>query len=148
MLNSQRFTVAELLDSLLYGLAGACLVALLLVVARLIARRPWLAVVAVVMIFVFLNVASQEETADVIILGSFAGLSMALVITLLIRSGLLALAVALFLAETGREGVGGFQELTAWHSQPAILTLALVAILVSYGYWAATAGRKLIPEGQ
>ena len=68
----------------------------------------------------------------------------AIYLTLLVRFGPIAMAVSVllnflcFLTATA--------SWTAWHGQPGLIALVIVALLAAYGFWAATAGRPLFGD--
>ncbi len=52
--------------------------------------------------------------------------------------------VAAFLGNIGQ--LTRTADWTAWHSQPAIVAIVVIAALAAYGYWAATAGKRFAGE--
>ena len=68
----------------------------------------------------------------------------ALLLGLLLRWGMLALACAVIpfalVAKTATHSWGD------WHSRPAIVSLVFVGALAAYGFWAASRGRSLVRE--
>ncbi len=69
-------------------------------------------------------------------------------VTLLVRFGVLALAVAVLVSSMMFNGGTSAVSWTAWHEQPALIVLVIVGLLAAYGFWAATAGRPLFGDGQ
>jgi hypothetical protein len=65
------------------------------------------------------------------------------VITVLLRHGVLALIVCLFGVELGF--LARATDWQSWHGRPALLALSVFGLLVLYGYWAATP-RPLTPR--
>ena len=78
---------------------------------------------------------------------AFAAATLALAaiyVTLLVRFGLIAFAVSAFLHNL--RGATATASWTAWHGQPGLLALVIIALLAAYGFWAATAGRALFGD--
>ena len=65
---------------------------------------------------------------------------------MLLRFGLVAVMVSTVLG--GISAVAATPDWSAWHSQPAVLCLVLVATLAAYGFWAASAGRSFVSDSE
>ncbi len=68
----------------------------------------------------------------------------AIYVMLLVRFGLLALAVSYIL--TNLAVSSATTSWTAWHGQPGLIALVIVGLLAAYGFWAATGGRPLFGD--
>ena len=63
---------------------------------------------------------------------------------MVVRFGLLAFAVSLFLQQAVYSSAT--TSWTAWHGQAGLTLLLIVGLLAAYSFWAATAGRPLFSD--
>ena len=145
VLLGQRYARAEILQAVTNSIGHSFFLACLLVVGRLVLRRTWLAVVAAIVISLIMSwgiVPGTPELAIVvvaaIVLGNVARIGV------LLRFGLVGMIAAYIVVKIGP--LTQTVEWTAWHSQPAIMAIIMIAALAAYGYWAATAGRSFARE--
>jgi serine/threonine-protein kinase len=145
MLIGSRFVVSGIFGVVTSAITNACMLAFTLVAARLILRIDALAIVVafVLMTLVQLDDIQSEEA----LWGSLvaAPLASIIMVTVLLRCGLLALVIATLVGMQMR-GLAVTATWSEWHAQPAIIAVVVVAGMAAYGAWAATAGRSLLPE--
>ena len=137
----QRHTLSDLLDQTTYALIGGVAAPFILVVGFLLFRSRLAAMIFLGVIFVALNYWPQSTGAAIVAFGAYALAVGAIQVLVIVRFGLLAYVIALFLKNSI------YQTATtswiAWHGQPGLIMLVVVALLAAYGFWAATAGRPL-----
>jgi len=134
-------TVFRILGLFFWDLGGALGALFLFFLLRAGLRRQWLAVVA----FFLLASANGLGNTHPQVAVAFSLLSTALMLLILIRFGLLCLAV------TGCISDALYAPLTtdfsAWYSSSTILIVGFVLLVAGYGFYAALAGRPLFREG-
>jgi len=116
---------------------GVLLVVLLL---RMVLRRDWLAVVALVALITFGWSLSQATWVALVIGILFT----TTILVSLIRFGLFAAMVAFLFSNWDLFVVTS--DLSAWYAGQSMLTLALFAALAVYGFWISLAGRPLFKD--
>jgi serine/threonine-protein kinase len=139
ILLGERHVLAELSGDVVRGIAQALLFTFALVFSRVVLRKDWLALLAAAIVWILLDgviVDTLGEFARVIV---FGGLTAAIMLTLLLRHGVLALFVTMFTAEWVR--LARIHDWSGWFARPAILTILCVAALAYFGYRAASSGR-------
>ena len=142
VLLGQRYALAHILGAVINSLGQAFSLTFLLVVGKLVLRRTWLAVVTAGVIFMFVGgLAIRETLAETIVYGTLGALFTALCLGVLLRYGLVGLVASVLVFRIGFLTLTA--DWTAWHAQPAIMATVAVAALAAYGYWAATAGKRL-----
>jgi len=154
VLLGQRYALAEILETFLVDtILDAFVLAFLLVVAKVVLRRTWLAVVAAGLVSAIMS--GFEIMSDFAMSGFAPSTPGAIVIAaivvqtavrigVLLRFGLVGICAAV--AVSGIGPLTRTADWTAWHSQPAIMAIVAVAALAAYGYWAATAGKRFVAE--
>jgi serine/threonine-protein kinase len=105
---------------------------LVLVLARLLFRRTLPAALAAGAIYVLAY--SGGSLIGVL----FASILAAIMLGVMVRSGVVALVVTHWIASV--MWLHWTRDFDAWHGQAAMMTLAAVVLLAAYGYWASTAG--------
>ena len=140
----QRYALATILGTVTWSIGQSVSLTFMLVVGKLVLRRTWLAVVAAGVIYMFMSGLVQPTLEETIVIGTQAALVTAVHIGVLLRYGLVGLIVAVFLGNIGQ--LTRTADWTAWHSQPAIMAIVVIAALAAYGYWAATAGKRFSGE--
>jgi hypothetical protein len=144
VLLGQRKVLAEIVDGLLNGAATACRVTLVLILFRFIFRRRVPAMILMVLLMGLLG-AFQAKYSSVPVGFAVETIQMIVTVTILVRFGFLALMVASFVFPTLTR-MASTADWSAWYARPSWTALAVVVALAVYGYWSATAGRRLIPE--
>jgi hypothetical protein len=137
--------ISDLAGTAMQALTSTFLVAFVLVLGRLLTRRPAVTLAIALAIFVLPQVLLQQPDPRTIgislAIGLFANLVFLLVLT---RQGLLAAAVANWVA--AMSVVAAAADLGAWHAAPARIAIAIVVAIAAYAFWCAIAGRRLLPE--
>ena len=144
VLLGQRLVLAALVKSLSDGIGLTFFVTMFLVLVRVVVRHQLLAAVLVVAIIGALGGAGSASGGEAAIKIGVGVLLFALLVSVLLRWGMLALVCAaipnLLVATTATHTWGD------WHSRPAIASLVFVGALAAYGFWAASRGRSLVRE--
>jgi hypothetical protein len=136
--------LSGVLDAIRSGPASACVTTLILVLARFILRRRLLAVVAVVVIFAPLATVGQTHESEVWVTVVVIAFFLVIRLTVLLRFGFLALLVMQTVWSLFQ--MTATHDWTSWFARPAITAAVAMIALAVYGYWAATVGRRLIPD--
>jgi hypothetical protein len=113
---------------------------LILLLLRVLLRRQWIAVVAVILFAAGLAVPSA---ANPMIFFAFMSVAFGAFLFVLLRFGLLApvfWAVYMWLANS----VVLTLDSSAWYAGRSWFTLLLFAALAAYGFWISLAGRPLM----
>lgn len=138
-----RASLATIASSFNGGIFVSCAMVFLLVLARSLVRRQVLAVLLTAL--GFLAIVGSDDPRNVP--GVYAMITFALISMIalgaMLRYGLLALVatmVVFFLSTKVPT-----HDWSAWHAQPAITTMVVLAAIAAFAYRAATAGRGLIP---
>jgi serine/threonine-protein kinase len=139
-----RHALSELTLSVIWAMTASLGTALILVAARFIARRQVPAVLLAGAVLVLIRFPHRQTVQWTVIFTVLVVLWAAVYIGVLIRFGLVAMAVAAFVEEAPDNFAA--RDFTAWHGQPAILALVVVAAMAAYGFWAASGGRSLVRE--
>ena len=144
MILSHRAIIAAIVRSLSSGIVGACFLTFVLVLARLVVRRQIPAVLLTAIVALgTVGVAGPGEVPNVTEM-IFEALKTMIALGILLRYGLLALAVLTMVNDGGRQ-VLMTNDWSAWHAQPALTAMVFFAAVAAYAYWTATAGRRLDP---
>ena len=144
VLLGQRYVLAEIFGVAMQSIGQALSLTFMLVVAKLLLRRTWLAVLVAGVGYMFTAGLIQDTFKETIVYGTLVAFIAVIHIAVLLRFGLVGLLVAAYLNNI--EYMTRTTEWTAWHSQPAIMALIVIAVLSAYGFWAATAGKKFALE--
>jgi hypothetical protein len=114
----------------------------LLLFARVLLRRDWVAIVAVVLLA---NAITIVESPHLSIQTAFEVPAAAVAVWLLIRWGILPMMVASFIAELTIYTPLTI-DLAAWYSGPTLVVLATVLTLAIWSFVVALAGRPLFED--
>jgi serine/threonine-protein kinase len=133
LLLGQRQTLASMVEMLTVVAMGFLLV-LALVVLRMMVKRPWLAIGLAVVVWTLIGgVESFEQFVYGLVTSS-------IMMVVLLRWGVVALLVA---AVADRWAWSARStDWSAWYSQPAIVALLIVTVVLLYAAWAATGDRQ------
>lgn len=140
----ERYIMADVAYAAIQAATRGLGLALALVVGQLLLRSRIagaLVAGAIVLQFTF---AFQTTTAETTAMAVLSFTTAAICVLVLIRFGLLALAVSLFLVQAAYSS--GTTSWTAWHGQAGLTWLLIVGLLAAYSFWAATAGRPLFGD--
>jgi len=143
---NQRFALAAIAEGVMEGLINGLLLAFILVGARLVTRRQWVAVAIALTVWSVVGLRNFPGNARFGLEFAFLFIGAVLLIAVLLRYGMLAAIVAAALG--GFSNVAATPDRGGWHSQPALLCLAFVAVLAGYGFWAASAGRSFVSDNE
>ena len=132
---------------LLYSVPGSfevgLFVALLLfLVLRIVLRKQWLAAIAYVLLYIALVALSDPS----IVSGVFSALSIVILVTVLIRYGLLAV-VTMIMVSAILYSTTLTPDLSAWYASSGLVGAALVVALAGCGFYTSLAGRPLFRKG-
>jgi serine/threonine-protein kinase len=111
-------------------------------VLRVLVRRTWIAIVAATVLFLFVFLPAHGNL--LVYLLSFL-VTVALFWIVLLRIGLLAVLVGATIRDLLQALPLTF-DLTAWHADVTLLTLAVVLGLAGWGFWVSLAGRPLFRD--
>ncbi len=145
-LRGGRFLIGQLLDP---GFILSPLIHLfLLFVLMIVLRKQWLAAVAFVLLGAVLSAISAPSSYHGAAIGVYllaGGLVMAMVLVVLLRFGLFALAVMFFF------GMVTFffpipLDFSTWYVGASLLSLAVAVAVAGYGFHTALAGRSLFRD--
>lgn len=117
-------------------------VCVLLLFAKLLLRRDWIAFVAVVLLT---NVVTIVDGPRPLIQTAFEVPAAAVAVWLLVRWGVLPMMVAFFVSEV-TVSTPLTTDFAAWYSGPTIVLLGTVCVLAISGFSAAMAGRPLFHD--
>jgi serine/threonine-protein kinase len=142
---TQRTAISGILEAVQGGMIGACLWTFVLVLARFLMRRGWLAAVVVVAVFGPLTgIQLVGVQASIWISIGWGVANLVLTVAVLLRFGFLAGLVMFLGNQLFRKMI--VPDWSGWYAQPSITVAVALVLLAAYGYWSATAGRQLIPE--
>jgi hypothetical protein len=144
VLIGQRQALSGLVGCALAGLTNALLLAFVMVGARLLLRRPSAAIVLTLIVWGALGGVEGSTTASTVVGIGFNIIGASVMIAVLLRFGLVAVIVGSTLEALAP--LAATPDWSAWHSQPALFALLIVAVLAAYGFWAASAGRSFVKE--
>jgi hypothetical protein len=147
LLSGSRYFFAELIEGVGSSVSAGLLGLLFVLLFRLVLRRQWAAVGGVVALgLLYLYVGYPPlRTEDVIAVLSSGALIVAQLL-LIMRVGLLAFVVTMFLDGPFYNDVPVTLELSAWYGEPTLLFLLVVAILTFYGFYVSLGGRPMFGE--
>jgi hypothetical protein len=139
-------TLSIFFDEIVSGVFVAMFVVLAYVLLRLAFRRPSLAIAAAVVLLGLFQAQQTLSTAVALWIAIlFQAILIAVVITVLVRFGLLVTAVWLAVGNV----VGGVpftSSLSHWSAAPSNMAIAFVLALTCFGFYAARAGQPLFGE--
>jgi Protein kinase domain len=143
MIGGPGWVVYSLLLNLVWGgVVKAFAVCVLLVFARFLLRRDWLAMVVVVCLA---NVVTIADSPHVLIQLAFEVPAAAVAVWLLIRWGLLPMIVASVIAELASY-TPITTDFTAWYSGPTLFLVTAIGGLAIAAFVTAMAGRPLFED--
>jgi serine/threonine-protein kinase len=137
-----RYATAQLMESLNLAILTSLALFLLLFLLRVLLRRQWLAAGAFVLM---LDVAAAMMSEHPDIEALRVALALVLLVFVLMRFGLLALATGLCVYNL----LGHFPitpDLGAWYSNAGLFALGIIAALAVYGFRTALGGRPLFKD--
>ncbi|HET6371751.1 MAG TPA: serine/threonine-protein kinase [Candidatus Polarisedimenticolia bacterium] len=138
-LQGAQYVIANLLRGLVNAVTLAMMYILLLLILRVIFRREWLAVGVWITIFTALFAFSREGSLVVHLVCLLA--AMALILTLMLRSGLLATFAAVLMQQWAFLAP---MEPSGWYAGASVTLLLTIAGLAVYAFYLSLAGRPLL----
>jgi hypothetical protein len=143
----QRYALADLLGTTAFALFVCIGMLFILVVGFSLFRSRLAAMIligALTAAHHFLPLSPESTGAAIAGAAMYVLAEGAVRVLVIVRFGLLAFVVAIFLqGVTYRTATTSW---TAWHGQPGLIMLVIVALLAAYGFWAATEGRPLFGD--
>jgi hypothetical protein len=135
--------ISRLFEVAANGLFTAMLAVLCFVVLRLIFRRTPLAIAVAALLLGLVQAQDLLTSGTPIWIGAiFLACGMAIIVTLVVRYGLLVTAVALAVADT-LDGVPLTAAASHWSGTTSNMTIAVVLALTLFGFYASRAGQPL-----
>jgi predicted Ser/Thr protein kinase len=136
-LGNARIAIGAWLEHIPGSISGTLLMFLILFLFRVILRKSWLSAIGFVLLFTALKSVSSDYPAvswptEAILYASLAVAAL--------RFGLVALAVALYLADVALN-IPVSLNLSAWYFTGGTLALATIAALAIWGFYTALAGQ-------
>lgn len=145
LLFGMRFQIGKFLDP---GFVFFALFVLFLLLGlRLLLRRAWMAIAAILLIQVTIgsiSASSDEPIISTVVSVLEGTIFWAIMLLVTVRFGLLAIAVYLFLGQIIT--VPANWGLTGWQSSPAWTALLILVIVIGYGFHTALGGRSLFRD--
>jgi hypothetical protein len=135
-----RWLTAALIGGSVGALENALFTVLIFVVLRLVLRRVWLSIAVGVAL---LSVVSLGNIGDGPIVVPFAIVRGALITFVVVRFGLLASAIALYVA-SALTAVPLTLDVSHWSATASNWTLAGIMLLTLFGFYASRAGQPLV----
>jgi hypothetical protein len=139
VLLGQRATLATILIQALAGLGQVLSLAFILVIAKMLLRRTWLAIPVAGVVYMFMGGLVEDSPERTLVFGALSLLVTGIHIGLLLRFGLVGLLAAVFVEDL--QNLTQITDWSAWYAQPGMMAMAAFAALAAYGVWAATARR-------
>jgi hypothetical protein len=136
--------VAGWIGAAMGALEGALMTILVFVVFRLLLRRAWLTITAGVLLMALVS-ANQMGGAGTSLIWLFPLVRGALLTFVVVRFGLLTLAVALYFSSVVT-AVPLRLDLSHWAAMPSTWTLGLLIALTLFGFYASRAGQPLFGQ--
>jgi len=140
-LSGTRAAISAIVDQLPLAAAFGFMIAFLLLAFRLLLKKEWLALGAVSVLTAALSVLTNSDSVSMYVWP----LVWITIFTVLVRFGLLAASVMIFVTnvlEIAASTPGG---LTSWTSTPIWMSISVILAIAIWGFWQAMAGRSLIP---
>jgi hypothetical protein len=140
----QSYIVGDVAFAVQFSLVRSLGIACALVVGRVIFRSRIAGALVVGAVFFTISCAPQTTTAEMAAVAVMSIVTAAIFTLLLVRFGILALAVSIFAKQVVYSSAT--TSWTVWHGQAGLTWLVIIALLAAYGFWAATAGRRLLGD--
>lgn len=144
-LQGLRFQIGRFFDP--RSVFFALLILFLLLGLRLLLRREWLAIAAVLALNAGMGVVRASPStslASTIVDGASELIWMSIVLLVTVRFGLLALTFLWFFERV--VPLPAYFGLTGWQSGPSWTTIIIVTAITAYGFHTALAGRSLMRD--
>jgi len=137
-LEGLRGSLATLVYQATQSISTALAIFFLFFLMRLIFRKNWIAAIATVLLFCLPSLGATNPAIDFL----FSLPIIALLLLILLRFGLLALATAVM-----AQGLSDFMPitmpLTAWYAEGGVFAMIALVLLAAYGFHVARAGKPI-----
>ncbi len=117
---------------------------LMMFLLRVLLRKQWIAAIAFVLIWVALQ-APGETGGALLVRGGFYLVIFGILVTIMLRNGLFALVVTVFLID-GVNQTLLTNDLGAWYGLSSLVVLLVIGGLTAFGFWTSLGSRKLLDE--
>ena len=136
-----RYLIAYgFLSTLIFAIVVTLSMFFLIFLLRAVTRRQWLAAGIFVLFWVVLNVLGSNSPMIAVV---FACLSYAAVVINLLRFGLVALAISIFVSQLFLPRVPITTDFSAWYAGTTLFTLLAVLALAVYAFHTSLGGQKV-----
>jgi hypothetical protein len=135
-----RLIFTNLLVAVPSGVFTAMLFLLVLVILRVLLRRPWLAFLVAALVITVLTGA--RSWGDLVLYAPFVGFTLAVLVRWGVLAGALAVTVSMLTSYAPMT-----IHLGAWYGGATMVTTVVVLALTGYGFLTALAGRPILSEG-
>jgi hypothetical protein len=146
----QREIWSLMTERVTWGVIEGISLTLLLVLSRRLLRRPIPSAVLTAALWflpdMFYLLTERADATELVFRTVFPLTTFALLMLVLFRWGLVGVIVMSVTAYIG--GAAPTSDWSAWHAQAGIVCTLLIAALIAYGCWAATAGRRYSPSAR
>jgi len=133
--------LSVVLDRVQDGVLGSFLFFLLFFVLRAILRKEWLAGGAFVLLFIGLRLFSSNNNYPAVDIPAMI-IVYSVIVVMLLRCGLLALVVAIFVTDLGAEMVFT-TNFSAWYGNGSLLLILLVSGLAIFAFRKSLGGHRI-----
>ena len=140
----QREAWSLVLERVTWAVIEGLSLTFLMVIARLVLRRPAPSAVLAAMLWFAPDVGSMltsgGDPGDLMLEAAFLLTAVTVMMLVLLRWGLVGVIAMALTTHLG--ALAPTSDWSAWHAQPGIVCAFLIAMLAAYGCWAATPGRR------
>jgi len=116
---------------------------LLIFLLRVVLRRQWLAAVAFVALWTSLQLT--QSGGNLWVRAAFFALIYTLLVVILLRFGLFALVVTVFLIDWINQALLT-TDLGSWYGLSSMFVLLVVGAMTAFGFWTSLGSRKMIDD--
>jgi hypothetical protein len=138
-----RMIAQGILSHVFSGLVSGPEFFLMIFLLRVVLRKQWLAAAAFVAIWTLVQLPQNGGVAWV--RGLFFILIYSLIVIILLRFGLFALVVTVFLIDWINQTLLT-ADFSAWYGLSSLVVLLLIGAMTAYGFWTSLGGRSLLAE--
>jgi serine/threonine-protein kinase len=142
LLSGLRSTLGNFVTSGARAMRTGLAFFMLLFVLRMVLRRQWAATLAFATLFAAMDFAGSDQP---LVDGPTSFVLMLMIATVVVRFGLLALAVGVFVTNM-LVSMPLSSDTSAWYLSNAVLPLAIVVALATWALYSSTGGRLWQPE--
>jgi serine/threonine-protein kinase len=139
-----RAIAVAILQHVFSGLLSGPEFFLMMFLLRVILRKQWLAAIAFVLIWTVVQLP-QNSGGSVLVRAAFFMLIYGLLVTILLRCGLFALVVTVFLIDWINQTLLT-TDFSAWYGLSSLVVVIVLGSMTAYGFWTSLGSRKLFDE--